>query len=60
MLGAKSVDLWGNISNLFDKDSPFAGGGFGAGPTQPIFYDTVGRYYKIGVRASFDGAGVPG
>jgi iron complex outermembrane recepter protein len=51
--GAKSIDLWGNISNLFDKDPPFAGGGFGAGPTQPIYYDTVGRYYKIGIRASF-------
>ncbi len=53
VMGAKTVDIWANVSNLFDKDPPFAGGGFGAGPTQPIFYDTLGRSWKVGVRASF-------
>jgi outer membrane receptor protein involved in Fe transport len=53
VMGAKTVELWGNVSNLFDKEPPFGGGGFGAGPTQPIFYDTIGRYYKVGLRASF-------
>jgi hypothetical protein len=40
-------ELWGNLSNLFDTAPPF-GGGFGAGPTQPIFSDTIGRNYKVG------------
>jgi hypothetical protein len=49
--GAKSLDVWGNVSNLFDKDPPLMGGG--SGGTQPIFFDTLGRYYKVGIRASF-------
>jgi iron complex outermembrane receptor protein len=49
--GAKTVDLWGNVSNLFDRDPPLMGGG--SGGTQPIFYDTIGRAYKVGVRLSF-------
>ena len=48
---AKTLDLWANVSNLFDKDPPLIGGGTGG--TQPIFFDTLGRYYKIGIRASF-------
>ncbi|MEN9705391.1 MAG: hypothetical protein RLZZ393_1270 [Pseudomonadota bacterium] len=51
VMGAKTVDLWANVSNLFDKDPPLIGGG--SGGTQPIFFDTLGRYYKIGFRASF-------
>lgn len=48
---AKSIDLWGNVSNLFDRDPPIVGGGQGG--TNAIFFDTLGRYYKIGLRASF-------
>ena len=51
VMGAKTLDLWGNVSNLFDKEPPLVGGG--SGGTQPIFFDTLGRYYKIGIRASF-------
>jgi outer membrane receptor protein involved in Fe transport len=54
---AKTLQLWGSIDNLFDKSPPFAGGtGFGTagwGGTQPIFYDTIGRYFRVGVRATF-------
>jgi outer membrane receptor protein involved in Fe transport len=50
-LGSKYLDVWGNVSNLFDRDPPLVGGG--SGGTQPIFYDTIGRYYKVGIRASF-------
>jgi iron complex outermembrane receptor protein len=49
--GAKTVEVWANVSNLFDRDPPLVGGG--SGGTQPIFYDTLGRYYRVGVRASF-------
>ncbi len=51
VMGAKTVELWANVSNLFDRDPPLIGGGTGG--TQPIFFDTLGRYYKVGIRASF-------
>ena len=45
------------IDNLFDKDPPVATGtGFGGsanGGTNAVFYDTIGRSYKIGLRATF-------
>ena len=51
MAGAKQINLWANISNLFDRDPPLLGGG--SGGTQPIFYDTMGRLYRVGIRAEF-------
>jgi outer membrane receptor protein involved in Fe transport len=48
---AKTLDLWGNISNLLDRTPPIVGGGQGG--TNAVFFDTLGRYYKIGLRASF-------
>ena len=48
---ANGVEVWGNISNLLDKDPPMVGGGTGG--TNPVFFDTIGRYYKVGVRMSF-------
>jgi iron complex outermembrane receptor protein len=54
---AKSLQIWGGIDNLFDKDPPIAtGDGFGGavnGGTNAVFFDTIGRAYKLGVRASF-------
>lgn len=50
------LQLWGTINNLTNEDPPLIGlGGFGGGigGTNPIFYDTVGRDYRIGVRLSF-------
>jgi outer membrane receptor protein involved in Fe transport len=53
----KSLQLWGTIDNLFDKDPPIATGtGFGGavnGGTNAVFYDTIGRAYKIGIRTTF-------
>jgi iron complex outermembrane receptor protein len=49
--GTDTMDLWANVSNLLDRDPPLIGGG--SGGTQPIFYDTLGRYYRVGVRMSF-------
>lgn len=54
--GAEGLELWASVNNLFDKQPPlFGGGGFtgGAGGTNPIFYDTIGRYFRFGVRADF-------
>ncbi len=52
---AKSLQLWGSVSNLFDKDPPLAVGpnAGGTGGTNPLFFDTIGRYYRVGLRASF-------
>jgi len=51
----KKFTLWASINNLFDKEPPLAvAQNSGAnGGTNPVFFDTVGRYYKGGVRMSF-------
>jgi iron complex outermembrane recepter protein len=54
---AKSLQIWGGIDNLLDKDPPIAtGSGFGGaanGGTNAVFFDTIGRSYKLGVRMTF-------
>lgn len=56
---AKSVTLWGSVDNLFDKDPPFAAGvgAFGInnvnGGANATYYDTVGRFFRVGVRLAF-------
>jgi hypothetical protein len=53
----KSLQIFANIDNLFDEEPPIAtGSGFGGtdfGGTNPIFYDTLGRAYRVGIRAEF-------
>ena len=44
----KRYELFGSVSNLFDKDPP-------AAPetqfyTNPVYFDTLGRYFRIGAR----------
>ncbi len=50
------IQLYGRVDNLFDKDPPFvpsgAAGFVNESSTNPAFYDTIGRYFKIGVRVS--------
>ncbi len=46
------LTLFGNINNLFDKDPPPAPGGNGY-PTNPVYFDTYGMSWKVGVRARF-------
>jgi outer membrane receptor protein involved in Fe transport len=54
-----SLQVFGVIDNLFDKQPPFASGitTFGLananGGTNAIFFDTLGRLYRVGVRLSF-------
>jgi iron complex outermembrane recepter protein len=45
---AENTQVFATIDNLFDKDPPFASGSVGG--ANPIFYDTAGRSYRIGVR----------
>jgi outer membrane receptor protein involved in Fe transport len=46
-----TLQVFGSINNVFDKEPPVIGNG--AGGTNPIFYDTVGRTYRVGVRVAF-------
>jgi hypothetical protein len=55
----KTLQLFGVIDNLFDRDPPIAPGGGAFGPananggTNAIFFDTAGRAYRIGLRTTF-------
>ena len=40
------------MNNLFDKDPAIAPGGNGY-PTNPVYFDTYGRTYKVGVRVKY-------
>jgi iron complex outermembrane recepter protein len=50
------TELFFTVSNLFDKDPPYAAsGGFagGIGGTNGTFYDTLGRSFRVGARLKF-------
>jgi iron complex outermembrane recepter protein len=55
--GGHSMQLWASIDNLTDEDPPMTGGGVGFAPgiggTNPIFYDTAGRFMRLGLRLNF-------
>jgi outer membrane receptor protein involved in Fe transport len=47
----QTAELFGSVSNLFDADPP-------AAPetqfyTNPVYFDTLGRYYRVGARFRF-------
>jgi outer membrane receptor protein involved in Fe transport len=46
------LQLFWAINNLLDKDPPVAPGG-NAFPTNPVFFDTIGRRIRAGVRLQF-------
>jgi len=41
-------ELFGAINNVFDKDPPLAASGQGG--TNQIYFDAIGRYFKVGLR----------
>jgi outer membrane receptor protein involved in Fe transport len=47
-----SVQLFWAIQNLLDEDPPVAPGG-NVYPTNPVFFDTIGRRFRVGARLSF-------
>ena len=52
---ARNFQIFATVDNLFDRDPPIAAGN-GAnqnGGTNPIYFDTLGRFYRIGVRTNF-------
>ena len=44
----EGVEVFGVINNVFDSDPPLAASAQGA--TTQVYYDPIGRYYKMGVR----------
>ena len=46
------LQLFWVVNNLLDKDPPIAPGG-NAYPTNPVFFDTLGRRFRAGVRIAF-------
>src|SRR5262249_4062203 len=50
--GDKPLQLFWAVSNLLDKDPAVAPGG-NAYPTNPVFFDTLGRRLRVGVRLTF-------
>jgi iron complex outermembrane receptor protein len=48
----KNFALWGSVNNLFDKDPPVAPGGNGY-PTNPVYFDTYGTLWKLGIRVKY-------
>ncbi len=46
----RNWELFATINNLFDEDPPLAPGTY---PTNAAFFDQVGRFYRVGVRADF-------
>ena len=46
----ENFTLFGSINNLFDKNPPMAPGGNGY-PTNPVYFDTYGRTWRVGIRA---------
>ena len=55
----KSFQVFGVVNNLLDKSPPTASGGGAFGPsngnggTNPVFFDTQGRTYRLGIRTTF-------
>jgi iron complex outermembrane recepter protein len=48
----KQISVFGTINNLFDRAPPIAPGGNGY-PTNPVYFDTYGMSWKLGVRVHF-------
>jgi outer membrane receptor protein involved in Fe transport len=55
----ENLQLFGVVDNLFNKQPPFASGASafglsnGNGGTNPVYYDALGRMFRVGVRMSF-------
>ncbi|AJP70798.1 TonB-dependent receptor plug domain-containing protein [Sphingomonas hengshuiensis] len=53
-LGNRSVEFFGVINNLMDTDPPMLPsgtiGGANETSTNPVYYDTIGRAFKVGFR----------
>ena len=55
--GGTQMQVFATVNNLTDKNPPIAAGsGFGGnanGGTNPVFYDALGRAFRVGLRLTF-------
>jgi iron complex outermembrane receptor protein len=51
-------ELFGSLNNVFDKDPVIAPGGNGY-PTNPVYFDTYGRTWRVGLRVNLQPAASP-
>jgi iron complex outermembrane recepter protein len=51
MVRDTETELWMSVNNIWDTDPPFSAGGTGG--VNGIYYDTMGRTYRVGVRLNF-------
>lgn len=49
--GNRKLQLFASINNLLDKAPPMAP--TLQYPTNPVYFDQIGRYYRVGVRFGF-------
>jgi iron complex outermembrane recepter protein len=54
----RKMEFFGIVDNLLDKDPPIAPGSTASVvqssyPTNPAFFDTLGRRYRVGVRVKY-------
>jgi iron complex outermembrane recepter protein len=49
--GDTQAEVWLSINNLWDKEPPFSAGTTGG--INAIYYDTLGRSYRMGLRLNF-------
>ena len=47
----ENLNVWANVANLLDKDPPYAAGMVGG--TNGVYFDALGRVYRVGVRMAF-------
>ena len=47
----EKMQVFATIDNLLDKTPPFAAGMVGG--TNPVFFDALGRTYRVGMRMAF-------
>ena len=44
-----AFEIFGSVNNVFNKKPPIAPGGNGY-PTNPVYFDTYGTAWKVGMR----------
>jgi iron complex outermembrane recepter protein len=49
--GLENVNMYASISNVMDRDPPFSAGAVGG--ANAIYFDTLGRSYRLGMRVRF-------
>ncbi len=49
--GLQSLQMFANVSNVFDREPPFSAGRVGG--ANAVYFDTLGRTYRVGMRMAF-------